>query len=76
MPYLRWLVTGFPPWWPRLEPRPGHVGFVMDKVALKQVFYEYFGYFCQFSFHQLLSTDHQFSFRAGTIGQIVANIPN
>jgi hypothetical protein len=28
------------------------VGFVVDKVALGQVFSEYFGFPCQFSFHQ------------------------
>jgi hypothetical protein len=30
------------------------VGFVVDKVALAQVFSEYFGFPCQSSFHQLL----------------------
>jgi hypothetical protein len=30
------------------------VGFVVDKVALGQVFSEYFGFPCQSSFHQLL----------------------
>jgi hypothetical protein len=29
------------------------VGFVVDKVALGQVFSEYFGFPCQSSFHQL-----------------------
>jgi hypothetical protein len=29
----------------------GYVGFVVDKVALMQVFSEYFGFPCQFSFH-------------------------
>jgi hypothetical protein len=36
----------------------GHVGFVVDKVALGQVFSEYFGFPCQFSFHLLLHTHH------------------
>jgi hypothetical protein len=31
------------------------VGFVVDKVALGQVFSEYFGFHCQFSFHRLLT---------------------
>jgi hypothetical protein len=31
----------------------GHVGFVVDKVALGQVFSEYFGFPCQSSFHQI-----------------------
>jgi hypothetical protein len=30
------------------------VGFVVDKVALGQVFSEYFGFSCQSLFHQLL----------------------
>jgi hypothetical protein len=46
----------------------GHVGFVLDKVALGQVFSEYFGFPCQFSFHRLLHT--------GTIGQLVADVPS
>jgi hypothetical protein len=34
------------------DPRSGHVEFVLDKVALVQVFSEYFGVPCQFSFHK------------------------
>jgi hypothetical protein len=46
------LDTGFPP------RRSGfaygqHVGFVVDKAALGQVFYEYFGFPCQ-SFYRFL----------------------
>jgi hypothetical protein len=33
------------------------VGFVVDKVALGQVFSEYFGFPCQSSFQQLLYND-------------------
>jgi hypothetical protein len=29
------------------------VGFVVNKVVLAQVFSEYFGFPCQFSFHRL-----------------------
>jgi hypothetical protein len=29
------------------------MGFVVDKVALGQIFSEYFGFPCQFSFHEL-----------------------
>jgi hypothetical protein len=36
---------------PGVEPGSGQVGFVVDKVALGQVFSEYFGFPCQFSFH-------------------------
>jgi hypothetical protein len=39
------------------EPGSGHVVFVVHKVALGQVFSEYFGFSCQSSFHQLLH-DH------------------
>jgi hypothetical protein len=52
MQKLRWLVAGFPP------RRPGfasgqHVGFVMDKAGMGQVFSEYFSFLCQ-SFYQIL----------------------
>jgi hypothetical protein len=30
------------------------MGFVVDKMALGQVFTEYFGFPCQSSFHQIL----------------------
>jgi hypothetical protein len=45
------------------------VGFVVDKVALGQVFSEYFGFPYQSSFHQLLYNHHHLSSGAGTIGQ-------
>jgi hypothetical protein len=50
------------------DPRSGHVGFVVDKVALGQVFSEYFGFPFQSSFHQLLH-NHNRSSGTGTIGQ-------
>jgi hypothetical protein len=49
--------------------------FVVDKVAVGQVFSEYFVFPCQFSFHQLLRT-HNLSSGAGIIGQLVADIRN
>jgi hypothetical protein len=56
----------------------GHVGFVVDKVALEQLFSEYFGFPCQFSFHRLLHihNHHHLSSGAGTIGQLVADVPS
>jgi hypothetical protein len=36
---------------PGFDPKSVHVGFVVDKVAMGQVFSEYFGFSCQFSFH-------------------------
>jgi hypothetical protein len=53
-----------------------HVGFVVNKVVLRQVFSEYFGFPCQFSFHRLLHTHHHLSSGAGTIGQLVADVPS
>jgi hypothetical protein len=47
------------------DPRSGQVGFVVDKVALGQVFSEYFG----FPFQQLLHNHPHLSSGAGTIGQ-------
>jgi hypothetical protein len=42
----------------------GQVGFVVDKMALGQVFSKYFGFSCQFSFHQLLHNHPHLSFGA------------
>jgi hypothetical protein len=58
------------------DPRSGHLGFVVDKVALGQVFSEYFGFPCQFSFHRLLNTHHHLSAGAGTVGWILADVPS
>jgi hypothetical protein len=41
----------------------------VDKVALGQVFSEYFGFPCQSSFHKLLHNHPHLSSGAGTIGQ-------
>jgi hypothetical protein len=47
----RWLLTAAT----RVRARVWQVGFVVDKVASRQVFSEYFGFPCQNrSFHQLL----------------------
>jgi hypothetical protein len=43
--------------------------FVVEKVALGQVFSEYFSFPCQSSFHQLLHNHHHQSSGAGAIGQ-------
>jgi hypothetical protein len=51
------------------------VGFVVDVVARGKIFSEYFGSPCQFSFHRLLHT-HHLSSGAGTIGQLVADVPS
>jgi hypothetical protein len=53
-PELRRLGAGFPARRPKFYHRSGHVKFVVDKVAPERLFSEYFGFPCQFSFHQLL----------------------
>jgi hypothetical protein len=58
----------------RFEPRSGHVEFVVYKVALEQLFSEYFGFPCQFSFYRLLHT--HLSSGAGRVGQLVADVPS
>jgi hypothetical protein len=45
---LRQVVAGSPPPRPWFNPRSGHVGFVVDKVALRHVFPECFRFPCQF----------------------------
>jgi hypothetical protein len=48
---------------------------MVEKVALGQVFSEYFSFPCQFAFHQLLHNHHHLSSGAGTTGQTVATVP-
>jgi hypothetical protein len=45
------------------------VNFVVDKVALGQVFSQYFDFTYQSSFHQLLYNHHHLSSGGGTTGQ-------
>jgi hypothetical protein len=52
------------------------VGFVVDQVALRQVFSEYFGFPCQFSFHYILHAHLSSPSGAGTIDPQVADVPN
>jgi hypothetical protein len=52
VPWLRWLVAGLSPRRPGFEPGSIHVGFVVDKVALGQVFSEVFGFTLSISFHR------------------------
>jgi hypothetical protein len=51
------------------------VGFVVDKVTMGRVFSKYIS-FPYTTFHQLLHTHYNPSSRAGTIGQIVTDIPS
>jgi hypothetical protein len=46
----RWLPTAAA----RVRAQVWQVGFVVDKVALGQIFSECFGFPCQSSFHQIL----------------------
>jgi hypothetical protein len=51
-----------------------YVGFVVEEVTLGKVFFKYFGFLCQFSFHRLLHT--QLRSGAGTVGPTVSCIPS
>jgi hypothetical protein len=66
------VVTSLPLRQTEFQPKTGHVGFMVDKVALGKVFSKYFGFSCQ-SFHRLLQAHHHL---AGTIGKIVAEVPS
>jgi hypothetical protein len=70
------ISSGFSPPRSEFEPRSDHVEFVVDKVALRQVFSEYFGFPCQLSSHRLLYIHHHPSSRAGTMGKLVADLPS
>jgi hypothetical protein len=62
------LVAGFPPQRPGFEPGSGHVGFVVNKVALRQDSSEYID-FLFLPFHQVLQTHpHPSSSGDGKIG--------
>jgi hypothetical protein len=50
------------------------VAFVVDKMPLWQVFSKYFGFSCQFLFHQILH--NILSSGAGKIGQLEADVPS
>jgi hypothetical protein len=52
------LVAGFPPRRPGFDPGSGKVGFVVDKVAMGQVFSKYFGFPCQSLFHRIILHPH------------------
>jgi hypothetical protein len=51
---------------------------VVDKVALGQVYSQYFCFSCQFSFHRLFHTHHHHhqSIGVGKKGQIVVEVPS
>jgi hypothetical protein len=58
VPWMRQLVAGFPQRRPGGEPKSDNVGFVVNKVTLRQVLSEYFRFPCQISFHGLLHAHH------------------
>jgi hypothetical protein len=82
----RWLKVGraigqeasrrFPTPAARVRAQVKSCGIYGGKLALGQVFFEYFGFPCQFSFHRLLQIHHHLSSGAGTIGQLVADVPS
>jgi hypothetical protein len=59
---------------PRFQFKSGHVGFVVDKVTLVQVFSVYFNFPFQ-SFHRLFHTHHHLPSGADTVGQMLNDVP-
>jgi hypothetical protein len=57
VPWLRLLVTSRSPCRPEFNPRSAHVGFVVAKVALEQVFSVYCSFPCQ---HHFTNAAHTF----------------
>jgi hypothetical protein len=49
------------------------MGFMVDKMALGQIFSKYFGFPCQSSFHQMFHI--HLSPGIGAVGQLVADLP-
>jgi hypothetical protein len=74
MLYLRQLVGGFPSRWPEFDPRSGHVVSVVDKVTLGQVPSDYFGF--PANPHSIECSKFNLSSGAGTIGQLMSDVPN
>jgi hypothetical protein len=60
---------------PGFELWSGHVGFEVDKAALRQVSFEYFGFSCKW-FRQLLHVHHHPSSGVCTIDPIAAGVPS
>jgi hypothetical protein len=58
------------------DPKSGHMGSVVGKIVLGQIFSEYFSFPCQFSFHQMPHPQLHLPSGAGTIGQIDADVPS
>jgi hypothetical protein len=51
------------------------MGFMVNEVAFGQVFSEYCGFRCQ-AFYRLLQTHHHPPSWAGTVGQMLADVPS
>jgi hypothetical protein len=78
LPVGRATVIGFPQRRSDFKPKSRHIGFVVDTVALRQVFSEYFCSSCKSLFLRLRNTYHHHhpSPGAGTIGQTVTDVPS
>jgi hypothetical protein len=75
VPQLRRFVAGFSLRRPGFELGTAHVGYVVHKVALVQVFSEYFCFPCH-SFHRLFHIHHHPPSGASTVGQTLADVPS
>jgi hypothetical protein len=56
--------------------RLGHVGFVVDKVALKQVFSKSCSFLWQFSLHQMFHIHETFYHRSYILSIVIASLNN
>jgi hypothetical protein len=74
VPYPRQLVAEFLPRRPGFAPRAVHVGFVVYKVALGQVFPESFGFILSISFHRCSIFTHVSS-GGWTVDPLAAAVP-
>jgi hypothetical protein len=64
---IKLLAAEFPPWRPGFKTISGLVGYVVDTLAMEHVFAKYFRVVCDFSFRQLLRTNHHHHHHAGVV---------
>jgi hypothetical protein len=76
VPWIRRLVAGFSSLPLQFDPKSGDVGFVVGKIGIEQVFFEYFGFPCQFSFHEDLHTHLSSYHRRYLVSMLTASLNN
>jgi hypothetical protein len=66
-------VDGFSQRRAAFDPKPGHMGFMVHKMALRHIFSEYFGFSYQ-SLNRMLHSDYHPSSGVGTTGHTVDDV--